>query len=527
MKLTFLHFLCFFSFFQILSAQIVSLDPTFGTDGKVVNNFYVNDDVSGAVTIQDDGKILVCGLKSFSINGNVYLARYNVNGSLDINFGNNGIVFTPLTTESGGNRIMKLLPNGKILVSGSKSSSNNLNYFDFATARYNSDGSIDTTFGTNGIVITDINGNGNEANGIDVQSDGKIIVAGNTYINGIVSMDVFTTLVRYLPDGTIDTTFGTDGKVVLNLLVPNSEQYLWDIKILPDDSILLGVTTTALETNDFFKNIAILKVNSDGTSDTTFGTNGAVITDFGAQDILYAIDEYQGTILMAGYSRYPNYRMIVSKYLSNGALDATFGIGGKVITNKDATSLYDGLFGMKVQPNGKILCSGWTGDLGAMDALLIQFNTDGTIDTGFNGTGFITTDFDAIDNSNFSFATQPDGKIVCTGRKGVDNNYDSTLIRYDVAALATAQFSKTDLFSVFPNPFTDRITLNIRLKTTESLSADLFDFNGRKIQNLFQKTIFPSGSNTTEIQMLESLANGVYFMRVFNGTTNTTLKIIK
>ncbi|MBL0012709.1 MAG: T9SS type A sorting domain-containing protein [Flavobacterium sp.] len=527
MKVKNLFCLLLFSFFSQLSSQTLSLDSSFGNNGQVVNSFDVGNDVSTVTVIQDDGKILVCGLKTYSLAGNVYLARYNENGSLDLNFGNNGIVYSQIVTESGGNRIMKLLPNGKILVTGSKSISNNLNFYDFAIAQYNSNGSIDTTFGTNGIVITDINGNGNEANGIDVQSDGKIIVAGNTYINGIVSLDVFTTLVRYFPDGTIDTSFGIDGKVMLNLLASNSQQYLWDIKIRNDDTILLGVTTSALETTDYFRNIALLKVNNDGSPDLTFGTNGAVITDFGGQDLLYAIDEYQDNIFVAGYSRFPDYKMILSKYLSNGTLDTTFGTEGKVITNKDASSLNDGLYSMKIQGNGKILCSGWTGSFVNMDALLIQFNADGSIDNDFNQIGFTTTDFDGINNSNFSLATQSDGKIVCSGKRGDYLSYDSTLLRYQVDALATNQFNESNHFSISPNPFANKINVSLNLDQSETLSADLIDCNGRKIQNLFQGKSFLSGKNAIEIQMPESLANGIYFVEVLNGTTKNILKIIK
>ncbi|WP_298224725.1 T9SS type A sorting domain-containing protein [Flavobacterium sp.] len=518
-----LYLLIFVS--QVVFSQTVTLDPTFGTNGKVINSFYAGIDQSGVVIIQDDMKILVCGAKDFSVAGNIYIARYNTDGSLDTGFGTGGVVFTPLMTESGGNRIIKLLADGKILVTSARSVSNNTNFFDFATMRYNADGSVDTTFGTNGMVQTDINGSGNYANAIDVQSDGKIIVAGSTYLNS--NTNVGTTLVRYSVDGQIDTTFGTDGKVILNLLAPNTSQFLWDIKILADDSILLGVTTTAFETLETLRNIAILKISSNGAPDLTFGTNGAVVTDFGAKDILYAIDEFQGAIYMAGYSQYPNNTMILSKYLPNGTLDTTFGIDGKVKTNKDATSLYDGLYSMKVQSNGKILCSGWTTHGQQQDALLIQFNADGSIDTGFNGTGFITTDFGNLDNINFSFAVQPDGKIVCAGWVGAGSDYDSTLIRYDVTALTTNQFNAKSEFSVFPNPFANNINIRVDLAEPQNLAVDLLDGNGRKIQNLLQDKPFSLGENVVELSMPESLSRGVYFIRISNDSSVVTLKLIK
>ncbi len=525
MKVSILCCLCFFSYCQSISAQLITLDSTFGNDGKVLHSFDLFSDTSRAVVVQDDGKILVCGRNDFAISGNVYLARYDSDGSLDSGFGNNGIVVTPLTTESAGVRIMKLLPDGKILVTSSKSISNNVNFFDFATMRFDADGTIDPTFGTNGMVQTDINGAGNYANAIDIQSDGKIIVAGGTYINS--NANVTTTLVRYQPNGTIDATFGINGKIILNLLAPSSSQYVWDIKVLSDDSILLGVNTTAFETVEVFRNIAILKLNSNGTPDASFGTNGSVLTDFGGQDILYAIDEYQDGIFMAGYSRYPGFSIILSKYLPSGVLDTTFGDQGKVKTNKDAGSLADGLLGMKVLPNGKILCSGWTGEAEAKDALLIRFNPDGSIDNSFNQTGYITTDFDNAENSNFSFAIQGDGKIVCSGWATVGGYQDSTLVRYDVETLATNQFNSENHFSVFPNPFTDRINVSIALDASQNLSADLVDNRGRKIQNLLRDKLFASGQYVVEFPLSESLSKGVYFIKIFGALTSTTLKIIK
>lgn len=525
MKVEILFCCIFFSFSQWLSGQSVSLDANFGNNGKVKHSFDVFNDSSGGVTIQSDGKILVCGINDFTINGNVYLTRYESDGSLDVGFGNSGIVVTPLITESDGVRIMKLLPDGKILVTSSTSISNNVNFFDFATMRFNANGSVDTTFGVNGLVQTDINNAGNYANGIEIQSDGKIIVAGNTYIDN--STNVTTTLVRYFADGEIDTSFGTQGVVTLNLLAPDTSQFVWDIKILLDDSILLGITTNVFETFEFLRNMAILKLTSNGVLDSSFGVNGSVISDFGAQDVLCAIDEFQGNIFMSGFSRYPGYKMIISKYTAQGILDQTFGNNGKVITNKDAFSTYDGLLGMKVLPNGKILCSGWTGDNSAKDALLIQFNSDGSIDTGFNQTGYMITDFDSSENSNFSFAIQDDGKILCTGWTKFEDYQDSTLVRYQLSNLSVSNFSNEIECAAFPNPFKNRIDLNVNLQTSGNFSADLFDSNGRLIKSLLYNEPFSKGNNSVELFMPESLAHGVYLLQVSDGNSQSSIKLVK
>ena len=184
MKLKHIYIALFFLAFNFsVFSQTVTLDNTFGTGGKVLYSFALNGDALNAIAIQQDGKILVCTLKEFSLNGNIIVSRFNADGTLDTNFGINGIVETQLVSETGGYNLMKLQNDGKILITGSNSINSNSDFFNFATMRFNSNGSIDTFFGTNGIVITDLDGKGDFGTAVSLQSDNKIIVAGYTFLN--------------------------------------------------------------------------------------------------------------------------------------------------------------------------------------------------------------------------------------------------------------------------------------------------------------------------------------------------------
>ena len=170
-KLLFLASLLFIC--QVALSQNYQLDSTFGVDGKVVN---VNVGGSQVTQLQSNGKIVCCFLSSFSTSGNVHLTRFNSNGSLDTSFGINGFVDLILFSEIGGFKMMKIQNDDKIIVTGNLE---NNGIQDFATARFNADGTIDTNFGTNGIAVTDF---GTLSSGlstaIEIQNNGSILVGG-------------------------------------------------------------------------------------------------------------------------------------------------------------------------------------------------------------------------------------------------------------------------------------------------------------------------------------------------------------
>ena len=182
-----------------------SLDTSFDNDGRV-NTDFGEGEKANSVAIQSDGKIIVAGETGFS---DFALVRYNTNGSLDASFGSFGQVITPIGTGKDVANDLAIQPDGKIVVAGySKNSTDE----DFALVRYNSDGSLDVSFDTDGIVITDFNpGRSDFAQSMAIQSDGKIVLAG--YSNGASSFEQNLALARYNINGSLDVTFDNDGKV--------------------------------------------------------------------------------------------------------------------------------------------------------------------------------------------------------------------------------------------------------------------------------------------------------------------------
>jgi len=289
-----------------------SLDTTFDGDGMVNTDFGGKGDNSSAIILQPDGKIILVGGAGGS-NYDFALARYNGDGSLDATFGTGGKVTTDFSNSDDFGIDATLQPDGKIVVTGTSSNGSDK---DFALARYNNDGSLDASFDTDGKVTTYFGNVDEYGNAVALQTDGKIIVTGisSNYISG------YFALARYNSDGSLDTTFDTDGKVTTDF--GNSSGFGYAATLQPDGKIVVAGTSSSVSNNDF----ALSRYNSDGSLDTTFDTDGKVTTDFGHQyDFGQAVAlQPDGKIIAVGYS---NLDFALARYdVSASAIEVTIDI---------------------------------------------------------------------------------------------------------------------------------------------------------------------------------------------------------
>src|SRR6266571_3983905 len=279
-----------------------ALDPSFGSGGIVVTDFNGSiDDAAFAVAVQPDGKVLAAGyvFLSAATNYDFALARYLPDGSLDPSFGTNGKVATDFHGSTDVARAVALQPDGKIVVAGYALRLDGP-AFDFALARYNADGSLDASFGVDGRVVTDFSAGGgifannDGASSAALQSDGKIVVAGAS-THELTFQDF--AMARYNPDGSLDASFGNGGKAELSFFNNADIDFISGVALQPDGKIVVaGITTTA--TRDF----ALARYDADGRLDLTFGVNGKVVTDVGnAHNNAFAVAlQPDGRIVIAG-----------------------------------------------------------------------------------------------------------------------------------------------------------------------------------------------------------------------------------
>jgi uncharacterized delta-60 repeat protein len=229
-------------------------DTTFGNNGFVFNNIRAGDDVVCGAVNQPDGKFIVAG----SSNTDFGVARYHFNGQIDKTFGTNGLTLTSIGGCEDIAMAIVIQNDGKVVVAGSTFNGDN---FDFTLVRYTSRGFLDPTFGKGGMVVTAIGTGDDKIFDMVIQLDGKLVVGGSSF-NG--QSDDFA-LVRYNPDGSLDKSFGKGGIVVTE--VQKGDEHIYSLAFQPDNKIVAAGNSNNGYNNDF----AILRFMPDGSLDKTFG----------------------------------------------------------------------------------------------------------------------------------------------------------------------------------------------------------------------------------------------------------------
>ena len=387
-------------------------DPTFGAAGKVSNQL----PPAKTMAQQSDGKLLVVG--------GMTLSRYNADGSTDTTFGKNGSVSI---VASGGPldemNALAVQADGKIIVAGFTSLPTSVND-NFAVLRFNNDGSPDTAFGSGGAAVTDFNGLLDRVSAVLVQPDGKIVAAGQAVSGTLLFGDRDFAVARYLPNGTLDPAFGTGGKATLNIVgksdVGTTAALQADGKILAAGRVFSDAGTEA--------DIGVARFNADGTTDTTFGTDGILRVDFSAGGAVSSAfsggswDEaskvtvqIDGKITIGGFAQVAGvFRYALVRLLGNGSLDTTFGTNGLVSTS--FTTQNDFARSIVLQDDGKIVVAGQLANSNAnADIGLARYTNSGALDTTFGADGLVRIDlFGGFDTAN-DVTIQPDGRIVAAG----------------------------------------------------------------------------------------------------------------
>jgi uncharacterized delta-60 repeat protein len=425
------------------------VDKSFGNNGKVVSDLFGQIEVANALALQSDGKIVVAGytapLTNSNNRGDFALARYHRDGTPDATFGDNGKVVTDFdATHRDQANAVAIQGDGKIIAAGftSFTGSNDNTDFALALARYHADGTPDSSFGNGGKVVTNISNPSDfniyyreSINAIAIQSDGKIIATGTAFLNFTQSMD-FTTI-RYHADGSLDQSFGANGRVFTNFTntTPSeANDSAGEISLQNDGKIIIAGRVHHLSFD-----YGIARYNSDGSPDATFGQGGQIATNLPRQASGNAGKETamtvqaDGKIIVGGFTQTNGVNhFALSRYQANGNFDSTFGNGGQVTTN-----LSGAVRSLTLQSNGKIIAAG-TSSENSGDFKLARFHTDGSLDDNFMNGGTTTTDFSGGADQLFATAMQSDGKIIAAGATiNSAGNSDFALARYLTADAQT------------------------------------------------------------------------------------------
>lgn len=439
-----------------------TIDESFGTNGKVT---YANGGAESAA-LQPDQKIILSGYSgpnSGTESSDTHeLLRFNTDGSLDTTFGVNGRVSTSFGEEFRHNReAVLVLPDGKILQTGT------LRHFvsKITLARFESDGGIDSTFGINGSVVMELPDFGESTPSIRMQGD-KIIVGGRLSVNSSLTRFM---LLRFGSNGTIDSTFGVNGISITE--IQDAQHILTQFEVLEDGKLLVtGRVDFSNPERDFW----LLRFNENGTLDTSFGTNGMVSTDFGYDDVsIVLIPLSDGNIIVAGWVWEPNNYcgFGIARYDSNGTLNPSFGIGGKMV--------------VQIGPKNDYCLSG---------------------------------------------TQQSDGKILLFGDRDItesanDFNWDFTLVRLSTEGCGTRTDVSTSIddiesFHVSPNPATNSVHISCNwVKNDDNVRLTIINSVGQVV------AIYHMQSEHTALDVSE-FKSGIYILNMSNGSSNSNRKLV-
>jgi uncharacterized delta-60 repeat protein len=476
-------------------AQHGTLDPGFSDDGVATYGFGITNTFGRKVIQQPDGRILVAG-NTFAFGVSAFgAARLLENGDLDLSWDTVGYTITSFSTYDAAFD-MALQDDGKVVLIGHSDNGSS----GIGVVRYTDMGLPDPGFGTNGSTVINIPGQSLvEAYCVAVQPNGGIVVCGMAYDG---TGRVF--IARLATDGSLDPTFGTGGLA----LITNGEYSVgYDVLVRSDGRILVGGYTETASDADYL----LAQVNSDGSPDDSFGTNGVVTSNFGNtwERIQGIATDPDNAIVCTGAAGtgfdFATFDAVVLRYLANGTLDTSFDADGRVLIDHAADG--DGGEEVALQPDGKILICGAAGVAGQDEFALWRLLPTGAMDATFGTDGTVITPMGSEGGYAASVALQSDGRILAAGHSAEAFGSSVAVARYTSGLeVGIAAEAATNSIAVYPNPATERITISTAVQGSAVL--EVIDTEGRVV---LQQRLAAAGPKAVDVR---GLAEGRYVLHM-------------
>ena len=413
------------------------LDATFGTGGLVTTQVGAGGDRGRAVAIDSQGRVVVAGW-ACDFCEDFAVVRYTSAGVLDTSFGTDGKVVTAIGSGPDNGQAVAIDSQDRVVVAGSSFIATNNR--DFGVVRYTSAGVLDTSFSNDGKLTTAFSGGTAMDHGyaVAVDSDNRIVVAG---ASGLApgGNDYDFAVVRYNSDGSLDTNFGgnwpeDDGKVTTDFGAGHD----YGTAVVVDSQnriIVAGQSDSGLD-----KDFAVVRYTADGSLDPSFSGDGVLRTDFDNSDDTgraVAVDS-QGRIVVAGYSdNGSDNDFAVARYTSAGVLDTSFGTDGKLTTAISAGD-DDDAYGVAVDLDDRIIVTGHTWSGNSRDFAVVRYTSAGVLDTSFGSGGIVTTAIGASDDYGRAVALDSQGRVVVAGYRVFGSNINFAVARYLGASMPGA-----------------------------------------------------------------------------------------
>lgn len=465
--------------------QNLELDYSFGTNGFVTLPFDSDAGSFNVNRIQNDGKILVCGQR---LNGTLredFIARYNPDGTIDASFANNGFYICNDTINDINGPNFFILSNGKIICV--------IGDVQGEITKLNTDGSVDTTFGTNGKMNFNYFNDGTAY--LDANDN---LYVGSGTLNQLVKINTTT--------GTLDTSFGTNG--IINL--ESSFSRIYSFK---NDKFLVKSNFFDTSTTPSSYHPAIKRFNSNGTLDTSFGTNGTLVMHYAPtpselNGIIFNVDiDNTYDTFYVTQSSFSSFITTIRKFDNNGNLITTFGNSGTVTlpANNDIirTTLY----------NDQLYLAGANNAIANYNTSLMRYNSNGVVDYTFHSNGIYIENGNSLLEWAKCVSVNPDGELIVSGEYINGSMYKLFLAKYRPSLLDNTSFG-LDFNIKYKNPISGQLEF-ISNKTIASIV----------LYNLDGKQVGISSTNTIE---MTNLASGMYIAKITSSDDESKIvKVVK
>lgn len=480
-------------FFFVSVRSQVALDGTFGNGGTIVHSAYGENNRLNKMAVQDDGKIVSVGSLRLPNVATVFLVMRTLpNGQLDQFFGIDGIVLTNYSAKCFAYDV-KIQDDGKIVVSGvsySELGGAGVNTADIMVVRYNEDGSIDTTFGVDGIRAIELPGI-QSGSAIQLLPDGSMLVNGfsNDYA-----------LVKLTSAGAIDTTFGTNG------FIDDPINWGFDDSALTSDGKLVVAGGVALNA------VAIGRLNPDGSPDTSYGTNGGTMASYGTSSLNSVVAYKNFTLaptgelfISASYYNGIKYNSLIIKFDENGIIDSSFGENGFLFRDF-GLNLSSFVSDIAIDSAGKLLVGYTAGPTNDYDFVVSRYSASGVLDTSFGNDGSFSVVLGPGQESLSQLIIPTEGQILLGGSKG-----GFGFARLIESSLSVTESNLETVAKIFPVPLNEMSVVQINADLSSPINVQVIDISGKIVSD----QIFPAQTEKINLDYLAMLKSGCYFLQIY------------
>lgn len=498
----------------ILKAQTNPIDSTFGNSGKTIVDITSVNIAQNHIATQIDGKIILATSKVKYNSGYDYdfcLFRFNTDGSLDNSFGSQGMILCDLGSTEDFAFDVAIQSDDKILVVGS---SGEFTDRDFALVRLNADGTYDQSFGDNGIVKTSILFD-DELYSVALQTDGKVVAGGIGNSKGYIF--------RFLDDGSLDNSFGSNGKVSLQY---GGFTMIRDIIILDDGSIFAAGQIGGSGADGF-----VAKINNDGSANTSFGTNGKYVVNFSNQEYINSLScQSDGKLLLGGAYGYmsgsnPTFEFLILRLTTEGILDISFNNSGKTTFGFGLNNAFNECNSITLDANNNVFAIGYTNNLQQTNSnfAIAKLTTNGNLDLSFGNNGKVVSDFGSSKEKGQGALIDINERLLVSGIYGDSSSPIVCRYKSSIFDNISEQLIGNSGINIFPNPCKDYVFIDLLSVLKEVIDITVYDLSGKEVHKY---TPILNYCPTINIPT-HFLPSGVYQLKINFGNTFITKKLLK